>query len=172
MLTPDRIKDLLGLKPLKPEGGHYVESYRSDESIVGAALPDRYGGVRVLGAAIYYLLTPETFSAIHRLLTDEVYHFYLGDPVELLELHPDGSSKTITLGHNILQNMELQHVVPRGIWQGARLVPGGRFALLGTTTAPGFEAADYEHGDRKNLMEAYPEASGLISALTHYGTSG
>ena len=166
MLTPQRIIDLLNLKPLTPEGGYYSETYRSDESIAREALPDRYGGPRSLGAAIYYLLTPGAFSALHRLATDEVYHFYLGDPVELLQLLPDTSSKTVMLGHNIMQHSVLQVTVKRGVWQGSRLAAGGRFALLGTTTAPGFEEGYYEHGDRDKLLAAYPAARDLIMALT------
>jgi len=166
MLTPQDIIDLLGLVPLAPEGGFYRETYRSDEFIGASALPKRYEGRRGMGGAIYYLLTPDSFSAIHRLATDEVYHFYLGDPVELLRLLPDGSSDTVILGHNIMQKMVLQIVVPRSVWQGARLVPGGGFALLGTTTAPGFDPADYEHGDRDRLIKMYPGARDMIVALT------
>jgi predicted cupin superfamily sugar epimerase len=119
-----------------------------------------------MGAAIYYMLTADTFSALHRLATDEIYHFYLGDPVEMLRLLPDGSVDTLTLGHNILQDMVLQATVNRGVWQGLRLAEGGRFALLGTTTAPGFDPEDYEHGDRDSLISAYPDARDLIAEFT------
>jgi predicted cupin superfamily sugar epimerase len=166
MLTPERIIDLLDLKPLEPEGGYFAETYRSDETIGEGGLPRRYSGRRALGAAIYFFLTPETVSAMHRLPSDEVYHFYLGDPVEMLHLYPDGSSEVITLGHNLLQNMVLQHVVRRGVWQGSRLAEGGRFALLGTTTAPGFDREDYVHGERDMLISAYPARRELIMALT------
>jgi predicted cupin superfamily sugar epimerase len=166
VLTAERVIEILGLQPLSPEGGYYKETYRSDETVAGEALPSRYGGDRVLGAAIYFLVTPHVFSAVHRLSTDEVYHFYLGDPADLVELHPDGSSKIVRLGQNILADMTLQHVVKRGVWQGIRLAAGGRFALLGTTTAPGFDGADYEHGERDALLAAYPEARDLVLALT------
>jgi predicted cupin superfamily sugar epimerase len=166
MLTAEQIIDLLGLKPLAREGGYYSETYRSDESLGERALPSRYGAGRDMGVAIHYLLTPDTFSALHRLTTDEIYHFYLGDPVDMLQLHPDGSIVTLRLGHNLLEGMAVQVVVKRGVWQGSRLAEGGRFALLGTTTAPGFDAADYEHGDRDRLIAAYPRARELIAALT------
>jgi predicted cupin superfamily sugar epimerase len=166
MLTHQRIVDLLGLKPLRPEGGYYREAYRSDEMLASDVLPDRYGGDRVFGTAIYYLLTPDTFSTMHRISSDEIYHFYLGDPVEMLLLHPDSSSETLIMGHNVLANMSLQAVVKRGVWQGSRLMPGGKFALLGTTTAPGFEVEDYEHGSRDKLVATYPGAQELIVALT------
>ncbi|MGH7573188.1 MAG: cupin domain-containing protein, partial [Gemmatimonadota bacterium] len=103
---------------------------------------------------------------LHRLPTDEVYHFYLGDPVEMLLLHPDGASETVTLGPDVLGAEKVQFVVSRGVWQGSRVAPGGNWALLGTTMAPGFEFADYEGGDREDLVARYPEAAGWIRALT------
>lgn len=166
MITIEQIKSLLHLQPLSAEGGYFAETYRSEEHIPPGALPNRYHAARSFGTAIYYVLTPDTFSAMHRLLTDEVYHFYLGDPVEMLQLRPDGSSKVVTLGPDILSGMQPQLVVPRGVWQGSRLAPGGEFALLGTTMSPGFDPADFELGQREALLKAYPESHELIVALT------
>ncbi len=143
-----------------------METYRANESIPQDALPGRYEGRRSLATAIYYLLTPDTFSAMHCLRSDEIFHFYLGDPVEMLELGRDGSGKVVTLGPDIANGMHPQVVVTRGIWQGARLVPGGRFALLGTTVSPGFEFEDYESGERELLVDTYPQFKDLIIALT------
>lgn len=162
----DEIKRHLGLRPLPVEGGYYAESYRSRESLPPEQLPDRYGGARSFGTAIYYLLTSNTFSAVHRLRTDEVFHFYLGDPVEMLQLAEDGTGRTLLLGHDLMGGMMVQTVVPRGLWQGSRLRPGGRFALLGTTMAPGFDVADYESGDRETLQRHYPAFRELIGLLT------
>lgn len=166
MLTAEKIRTALGMKPLPMEGGFFVETYRAGERLAEDALPEGAGGPRSLATTIYYLLTPETFSAMHRLQSDEVYHFYLGSPVEMLNLYPDGEVRTITLGPDILGGMQLQTVVPRGVWQGSRLMKGGEFALLGTTMSPGFDPADYEHGAREKLIEAFPEARDLITALT------
>ncbi len=166
MNTADEIKAALGLELLPMEGGHFAETYRAGEMLPESALPQGYGGPRSLATAIYYLLTPGTFSAMHRLRTDEVYHFYAGSPVEMLQLHPDGSARTITLGPDILGGMQVQVIVPRWVWQGSRLKSGGEFALLGTTMAPGFDPADYEHGDRQELIRSFPGAAGLIRALT------
>ena len=166
MITVEQVKSLLKLEPLEPEGGYFAETYRSDLKVPADALPEHYGEARTLATAIYYLLTPDSFSALHRLPADEVYHFYLGDPVELVMIEPDGSSVTRILGPNILANMELQISVPRGAWQGSRLVPGGRFALLGTTMSPGFDPADYEPGRRDALIEAFPHLRDKILALT------
>ena len=102
---------------------------------------------------------------MHRLASDEVFHIYLGDPVEMLQLFPNGSGNVVTLGQDLEKGMRPQVVVPRGVWQGSRLVPGGRFALLGTTVAPGFEFADYEQGRRDDLLEAYPAFREIILAL-------
>ncbi|HEY7676597.1 MAG TPA: cupin domain-containing protein, partial [Candidatus Methylomirabilis sp.] len=142
-MTADALKTLLGLRPHPAEGGFFVETYRAGEGVPAEALPARYGGARAFSTAIYYLLTPDTFSAMHRLASDEVFHFYLGDPVEMLHLFPDGSGRAVTLGPDLLAGMRPQVVVPRGVWQGSRLAPGGRLALLGTTVAPGFDLADY-----------------------------
>ena len=166
MLKPETIISALGMKPLPREGGYFVETYRSQENLPGGAPPEGAGGPRSLATAIYYLLTPDTFSAMHRLRSDEVYHFYLGGPVEMLNLHPGGDVRTITLGPDLAGGMKQQVVVPKGVWQGSRLVHGGRYALLGTTMAPGFDPQDYEHAKREDLIESFPEASDLITALT------
>jgi len=165
MVTAEAIKAFLGLES-HPEGGFFVETYRADEDIPASALPERYLGRRSFGTCIYYLLTPDTFSAIHRLASDETFHFYLGDPVEMLQLFPDGSGKVVMLGPDLLNGMHPQVVVPRGVRQGARLVPGGGLALLGCTVAPGFEFADYEHARRDQLLRSYPAFHDWILALT------
>lgn len=159
----------LGLEPHPAEGGFFKETYRAAERYEDGDLPERYAGPRAYGTAIYYLLTPDTVSALHKLETDEVFHFYMGDPVEMLQLHPRGGTSTHILGHDIADGMVPQLVVPRGIWQGARLVPGGAFALMGCTVAPGFEFDDYEHGERAPLTEAYPEEAERIALLTPDG---
>lgn len=166
MISVEQLKALLHLKPLPIEGGYFAETYRSPETIPQEALPPRYSGARSVGTGIYYLLTPDTFSALHRLRSDEVYHFYLGDPVEMCQLWPDGSGKTVLLGPDLLQGMQFQTVVPQGVWQGSRLSPGGRFALLGTTMAPGYDQADFEAGQRESLIQVYPRFKDVILALT------
>jgi predicted cupin superfamily sugar epimerase len=165
-MTAEEIIALLKLQPHPKEGGFYSETYRSEESIPQGVLPQRYRGPHAFGTSIYYLLTPGTFSAMHRLQSDEIFHFYLGDPVEMLQLSPDGTGQTIVLGSNLLAGMRPQVVVARGVWQGSRLVAGGKFALLGCTVAPGFDFADYEHGRRDDLVGSHPRFRGEIVALT------
>jgi predicted cupin superfamily sugar epimerase len=168
MLTPEQIIAHFGLEPLPVEGGLFFQTYYSAETLGTDCLPDRYDEAKPFGTAIVYLLTPDadSFSAMHRLPTDEVYHFYLGDPVELLQLHPDGRSERVMLGHDLLNGQKVQHVVRRGVWQGSHLAPGGSYALVGTTMAPGFTSPDYEGGDPAVLIADYPDWAELIAQLT------
>src|SRR6478609_1267273 len=98
MPTADELIRSLNLQPHPKEGGYFRETYRAAESIAQSALPARYPAARSASTAIYYLLTPTTFSALHRLATDEIFHFYLGGPVRMLQLSPDGGGRTIILG--------------------------------------------------------------------------
>lgn len=164
-MTAEEIKQLLRLEPLPNEGGFYAETYRSSHTLPKNSLPAGYAGDRGLATAIYFLLTPESFSVMHRLRGDETYHFYLGDPVEMLQLNPDGTAEPILIGPKIESGMRLQHTVPGGYWQGSRLAPGGKFALLGTTMAPGFDPADFELGNRERLASLYPPYAALIALL-------
>lgn len=167
--SAEQIIEMFGMKPLADEGGYYVETYRCDGQIARAHLPAGYTGDRSFGSAILYLLTPKAFSRMHRVRSDEVFHFYLGDPVTMLQLHSDGSSEVVTLGQDILRGQRVQAVVPRGSWQGCVLDAGGDFALMGTTVSPGFEFADFEVGDRELLVGLYAEQEELIVRLTAGG---
>lgn len=143
-----RLVEALGLSP-HPEGGFYRETYRSEYS-----------------TAIYYLLTADTFSEMHRLKGDEIYHFYAGDPVEILRLFPDGTCDLSRLG-NYLQGGEIpQLLVSGGVWQGSRLCADGSYALMGTTMAPGFNFEEYEQAKAADLIARYPKYQDLIKQLT------
>ena len=154
------------MKLLPGEGGFYVETYRCRDKLAQANLPAGYTGDRNLSSAILYLLTPDTFSALHRLKSDEIFHFYLGDAVTMLQLHPDGSSDVITLGQDIMADQCVQVTIPANCWQGCFLNEGGKFALMGTTVAPGFDFADFELGHREELLEQFPSQRHLIIQLT------
>lgn len=149
----NEVSDLIAALDLKPhpEGGYYRETYRSNK-VAGEP-------VRALSTAIYYLLVPDTFSELHRLTADEIFHFYLGDTVEMLQLFEDGSSNVVKLGQNLAAGEQLQVVLPAGVWFGSRLVAGGSFALMGTTVAPGFDFADYERGSRAELIAQYSQSA-------------
>ncbi len=103
---------------------------------------------------------------MHRLPTDEIYHFYLGDPVEMLILRPDGRGENIILGSDLAAGENIQQVVPGGSWQGSYLIESGRFALMGTTMAPGYDPDDFEPGKREDLIAQYPDHAELIRLLT------
>ncbi len=165
-MNAEELKRQLGLEPLPIEGGYYTQTYRSDIALPESALPERFAGARWISTAIYFLLTPDTLSSMHRLAGDEVYHFYLGDPVELLVLAPEGRGEVLRLGHDLEAGMCVQAVVPGGCWQGSHLVEGGELALLGTTMAPGFEWQDFEAGDGGALGVQYPDFRDRILRLT------
>ncbi len=166
MLTAAQIRELLKMQAHPAEGGYFAETYKSGLILPRGVLPSSFAGQRSLATAIYYLLTPETFSAMHRLRADEIYHFYLGDPAEMLQLRPDGTGEITILGQDIASGMRLQHLVPAGVWQGSRLLEGGEFALLGTTVSPGFEYEDFEAGRREHLVGLYPQYASQIVSLT------
>src|SRR5260370_20180879 len=131
LLTAQELIALLQLLPLPLEGGYYRETYRSGDRLPAAALPARYVADKSAGTAIYYLLTPETFSALHRLPTDEIFHFYLGDPVDLVLLGPlAGQGRVVTLGPDILARQKPQAVAPPNLWQGRALRHCGRGARV------------------------------------------
>lgn len=167
-LTAQELIELLDLEPLEGEGGLYRRTYLSADVLTAAHLPPRYGSDKPAGSAIYFLLTddPDSFSALHRLPTDEIYHFYLGDPVELTLLFSGGEGRTMILGQDILNGQHVQFTVPAGVWQGSRLKAGGEFSLLGTTMAPGYTDDDYQPGSRLELQAVFPEQAALIEQLT------
>ena len=164
--TAAEIRRLLQLEELPVEGGYFRQTYLSAEQILKLYLPERYAEDKPISTAILFLLTPEAFSAFHQLPTDEVYHYYLGDPAELFELHPDGTTRLVTLGADIVNGHQVQHVVPRGTWQGSRVAPGGEWALLGTTMAPGYTQSDFLLGYAASLIKKYPSQEQIIRQLT------
>lgn len=151
----------LGLQP-HPEGGFFVESFRSP---LEQPLPD--GRVRAASTAIYFLLPSGAFSAWHRVSSDEVWHFYDGDPLELTTLNRSGTLENATLGREIAYGQRPQFVVPAGVWQAAKPLHGENgYSLVGCTVAPGFDFADFEIPDRAALLNRFPEHSAVIDALT------
>lgn len=150
----------LGLQP-HPEGGFYRETFRSMMTIGG--LP-HVGGTRSASTSIYYLLPAGTFSALHRVASDEVWHHYDGDPVDLHTIDRTGLHAVHRLGRDLASGERPQHVVAAGIWQAA-IPRGARFALMGCTVAPGFDFLDFEMPSREELLEKFPLFSGVIEML-------
>jgi predicted cupin superfamily sugar epimerase len=144
----------LDLRP-HPEGGFFCRTYTHPRNV----------GDRALCSAIYYLVTSVNPSRMHRVASDEMWHFYLGDSLEMLQLAGD-ESQVVAIGTNVAAGERPQVLVPAGVWQGARVKPGGRFALVGATVSPGFDYADFEIGSRDELSAKNPDFAELIAALT------
>ncbi|MFG2933493.1 cupin domain-containing protein [Streptomyces achromogenes] len=155
MTTPEELTARYGLEPLPREGGLFRRTW---------AGPERPDG-RPEGSAIVALLTADDYSALHRLPFDEVWHFYLGDPLHLLVLAPDGTTRHPVLGPDPGAGQHLQLTVPARTWMGARVVAGGAWTFFGCTMAPGFTYADYEHGNPADLTARYPAEAPLITEL-------
>lgn len=149
-----------------PEGGYFAETYRSDEIIAADALPKRFGGERNFGTAIYFLLEKHHFSALHRIASDEIWHFYAGDALEVFCIEPSGSLHVVRLGDNPEAGEVFQAVVKAGTWFGSRLAAGGEYALVGCTVAPGFDFADFDMPAREEFIANFPQHTELIMGLT------
>ncbi|MBK9293896.1 MAG: cupin domain-containing protein [Oligoflexia bacterium] len=158
MKTAEDVIKFLNLKPLPEEGGYFRETYRSDK--INA--PAKIFGInsdspRVISTAIYYLVHQKSFSALHRIKSDEVFHFYAGDPVEMIQINDQGILNKYILGADVFKEQQPQVVVPKGVWQALRLKEGGSWALLGTTVSPGFEFEDFEVGTREQMLKLFPQ---------------
>ncbi len=145
------IIDALGLEPLTLEGGMIGRVWRTEA-----------------GSAIYYLVRPGDFSAFHRLGADELWHHYLGAPVQMVLLRPDGGVRRPVLGTDLGAGERPLVVVEAETWIGAETQ--GEWSLVGATMAPAFDLDGFEMGDREWLSEAYPEAVGDIRRLTREET--
>ena len=148
-----------------PEGGFFRESYRSEQTMAlstpgGAALQ------RNVCTAIYFLLEAGNFSAFHRIKSDEIWHFYAGQALEVLELLPSGELRCTRLGPDILRGELPQYVVPANTWFASRVADGGTFSLVGCTVAPGFDFADFRLARREELLEIFPQHRQIITELT------
>ena len=163
-MNPKDIIKKYDMQPLDVEGGMWKGMFRSDESLPQELLPGRKGP-HVLYGSILYLLTKDSVSRMHRLATDEIWHFYMGDSCELLILYPDGRGETVRLGQDILNGENVTYMVPRNCWQGVMRTDNKcGWALLGTTMAPGYEESDYEDGSDSLLLQ-YPEFKDKIRPL-------
>lgn len=140
------------------ESIYFTQTYASDVL---------FGEHKPVGTAIIALVTddPDSYSDMHKLPTDEVWHFYLGDPIELLVLHPDGTDELRVMGHDVLAGQLVQTVVPADSWMGARVKPGGQYGLFGTTMAPGFTPDDFVPADVDVLQDQFPHHASLIRSL-------
>lgn len=160
-----KIIEFMELQP-HPEGGYFAETYRSDMDLAHHALPRHYGGTRSASTAIHFLLPEGEKSHLHRIKSDEIWHFHLGGPMLLVEITPRGVLRETVLGPDILNGQKLQHVVPAGSWFGGYPLEGAPYTLVGCTVSPGFDFDDFELARRDILRAAHPEHAKLIDRMT------
>jgi predicted cupin superfamily sugar epimerase len=155
----------LGLMP-HPEGGYFLQTYKAGLVVPKSALPEGFAGARAASTAIYFLLEGKNFSALHRLRSDEVWHFYAGDPLVVHGIEPAGKYFAILLGCEPEAGQVLQAVVPAGCWFASHVADWNSFAVVGCTVAPGFDFDDFEMAKREELVRVYPQHGELIARLT------
>lgn len=151
---------------LHPEGGYFKEVYRSAEVISHVALPERFKGDRPFSTSIYFLLPGNTFSAFHRIQSDEIWHFYEGCSVEIFVISPEGELEIHKLGNRGATPM-YQVMIPKGHWFAAKATEADDFSLCGCTVAPGFDFEDFEMAECKQMLNDFPQHNDLIRKLTN-----
>lgn len=166
----------LNMQP-HPEGGYFAETYRSAETIPSAGLPERFSGPRSFGTAIYFLLESHHFSSLHRIQSDEIWHYYAGRPLNVYVISPAGDLSLIRLGNNPERGEVFQAVVSAGCWFGSRPIVDSTvvdstlketgYSLVGCTVAPGFDFADFELARRNELLRLFPQHAELIRELAN-----
>lgn len=158
-VTIDELVKMYDLQP-HPEGGYFKETYRATETL------ETQHGTRNHSTTIYFLIPEGKKSHLHRIKSDEVWHFYLGDPMTVVQISPKGVVQEIVLGSDIKNGQHLQHTVPAGYWFGSYPNPGSQYSFVGCTVAPGFDFADFEMAKRNELLNQYPQAKNIIERLT------
>ena len=148
------------------EGGSYSQTYVAGTVIPQSQLPPAFHGPRPVSTAIYFLLEKGQFSAMHRIASDECWHFYYGDPLVVYDIDPEGRLTEHLLGNNPENNESFQCMVKAGHWFGARIKDNGAYSLVGCTVSPGFDFNDFELAQREALLQQYPQQEAIIRALT------
>lgn len=166
MISINQIIQHFNLAP-HPEGGYYQETYRSNGKMQVDVSPDDTSGSRNYSTAIYFLLPQGSKSCLHRIKSDELWHFYLGGPMTLVQISPDGKVEKIILGQDILNGQKLQHVVPAGYWFGGYPNETSNYSFVGCTVSPGFDFEDFQMGEQATLLNLFPEAKEVITRLTN-----
>ena len=149
------------------EGGWYKEVYRSALVFNKEQLPSAFESERNACTHIYFLLEKNEFSAFHKIKSDELWHFYAGDPFIIYEIGENGKMEEHLLGSNIEKGQSLFSVIKAGNWFASKLADGGEYGLTGCTVAPGFDFDDFEMAKRDSLLQAYPQHAELINRMTY-----
>jgi len=148
-----------------PEGGFSSVLYEDSDFISEECLPDMYSKKRPYWNAIYYLLTANCPCVFHRIQMSELWNFYLGEPLELFNISPDGVFEKCILGHDILNGQKLAYVFPKNHWIGAKTVQNSSFALVSCVTAPGFTFSDWELGEKQSLCDKFPHLRKFLESF-------
>lgn len=164
LITIEEIINFYGLIP-HIEGGFYQRTYYSSITVPKASLPDQFNGDRSLCSTILYLIPSTIRSKLHRLKGDEIWHFYVGDPFILIELHESGELRQTIMGNRSLNEQKIQHLVPYGCWFGGYVSPEEKiysFSLVGCTIFPGFDERDFELAEKEYLINKFPHHREII----------
>jgi predicted cupin superfamily sugar epimerase len=165
MITVETLVKELDLLP-HPEGGYYKETYRSEEKIPQSYLSPNFNGDRNMATGIYFLIEKGNFSALHKIKSDETWHFYYGDALEVIEIDATGNLNITKIGSTILKGETFQYTVKANTWFGSRVGENGIFSLVGCTVYPGFDFNDFELANRQSLSELFPQHKKIITELT------
>lgn len=164
-MTVDTLVKVLDLLP-HPEGGYYKETYRSEGKITQACLSSDFKGERNMATGIYFLIEKGNFSALHKIKSDETWHFYYGDALEVIEINEQGNLTITQIGPHLLRGETFQYTVKANTWFGSRVSGNGNFSLVGCTVYPGFDFNDFELANQQDLIHLYPQHHSIIKELT------
>jgi predicted cupin superfamily sugar epimerase len=164
----DKVQQLISFYNLlpHPEGGFYRQTYKSSMLIDGQFLSNDFEGSRAASTAIYFLLNETNFSSFHRIKSDELWHFYAGDALNIYVIDVDGNFEIIKLGNNYINGESFQAVVKAGSWFASAPNDNESFSFVGCTVAPGFDFLDFELAERDNLIGLFPQHKNLITSFT------
>ena len=163
-MTADEIRSLLELEP-HPTCGFVRLTFMSHQSIAPGGLPPPFADKRPLGSALYFMVTPERSVRLHRIRNDQLYHYYLGDPLEVIMLNADGTSDFVVVGRDLRAGQRVQLLIPGNTFHTARLVKNGRWFLGASTEWPGVEPAVVETGDVARIAAQYPKVATDLRAF-------
>ena len=164
LLSADDVRKLLALEP-NATCGFVKLTFISAQTLAAGALPAPFAQSRPAGSALYFMVTPEAPVRLHRIMNDQLYHYYLGDPLELFLLHADGNSERILVGPDIAAGHHVQFLIPGGTFHTARLAGQKRWFLGASTEWPGVIPDDVQIGDVEAMAVKYPALAKELRAI-------
>jgi len=167
MTTEKELIDFYNLSE-HPEGGFYKQVYRSEGEISEKNLSKEFNGNRNFATSIYFLLTSKKFSAFHKINQDEIWHFYLGSPLKIHMISPEGIYKNVIVGSDFKSNNHFQYTVPAQYYFAAEVLDANSYSFVGCSVSPGFDFRDFQLPNCKDLCNEFPEYLKIIERLTHH----